>query len=48
VNAIPRSPAWWLRSTVSLAIAIAILAIALPAAFGAGAWNGGVDRSLFF
>jgi len=50
VNAIPRSPAWWLRSTLSLALAlaIAILAIALPVAFGGGAWNGGVDPSQFF
>ncbi len=48
VNAIPHSPAWWLRSTLSLALAIAILAVALPVAFGGGAWNGGVDPSQFF
>jgi hypothetical protein len=48
VNAIPRSPAFWLRSTLSLALAVAILAVALPVAFGGGAWNGGVDPSQFF
>jgi hypothetical protein len=48
VNAIPRSPAWWLRSTFSLALAIAILAVALPVAFGGGAWNGGVDPGQLF
>lgn len=48
VNAIPRSPAFWLRSTLSLALAIAILAVALPVAFGGGVWNGGVDPSQFF
>jgi hypothetical protein len=48
VTAIPRSPAWWLRSTLALALAIAILALALPVAFGGGAWNGGVDPAQFF
>jgi hypothetical protein len=45
---IPRSSAWWLRSALSLALAAAILALALPVAFGAGAWNGGVDPAQFF
>ncbi|HET6999058.1 MAG TPA: hypothetical protein VFI03_10760 [Solirubrobacterales bacterium] len=48
MTAIPRSPAWWLRSTFALAIAVAILALALPVAFGGGAWNGGVDPAQFF
>jgi hypothetical protein len=48
VTSIPRSPSWWLRSTLSLALAIAILAVALPVAFGAGAWGGGVDPTQFF
>jgi hypothetical protein len=49
VTEIPRSSAWWLRSALSLALAVAILAIALPVAFGgAGAWNGGVDPAQFF
>lgn len=48
VNAIPRSPSWWLRSLLSLALAIAILAIALPVALGGGVWNGGVDPAQFF
>jgi hypothetical protein len=48
VTAIPHSPAFWLRTTLSLAVAIAILAVALPVAFGAGAWNGGVDPAQFF
>jgi hypothetical protein len=33
----------WLRSGLSLALALGILAIALPAAFGAGARSSGVD-----
>jgi len=33
----------WLRSGLSLALALGILAIALPAAFGAGAQSAGVD-----
>jgi hypothetical protein len=33
----------WLRSGLSLALALGILAIALPAAFGAGASSAGVD-----
>jgi hypothetical protein len=33
----------WLRSGLSLALALGILAIALPAAFGAGAQGTGVD-----
>jgi hypothetical protein len=44
----PRSPAWWLRSAISLAIAVTILAVALPVAFGGGTWNGGVDPAQFF
>lgn len=48
VTSLPRSPAWWLRSTLSLALAVAILAVALPVAFGGGAWNGGVDPTQFF
>jgi hypothetical protein len=35
--------AWWLRSTLSLLVAIGILAIALPAAFGSGRQGTGVD-----
>jgi hypothetical protein len=34
---------WWLRSTLSLLVAVAILAVALPAAFGSGARGAGVD-----
>ena len=45
---VPRSSAWWLRTAFSLALAIAILAIALPVAFGGGVWNGGVDPAQFF
>lgn len=37
------SAAWWLRSLVSLLAAGAILAIALPAAFGSGSRGAGVD-----
>jgi hypothetical protein len=48
VIAAPRSPALWLRSTLSLALAVAILAVALPTAFGGGAWGGGVDPNQFF
>jgi hypothetical protein len=48
VTAIPHSPAFWLRTTLSLALMIAILAVALPVVFGAGAWNGGVDPAQFF
>jgi len=46
----PLSPsfAWWLRSAFSLALAAAILALALPVAFGGGVWNGGVDPTQFF
>jgi hypothetical protein len=33
----------WLRSGLSLALALGILAVALPAAFGAGAQSAGVD-----
>jgi len=36
------------RRVLSLLAAIAILAVALPAAFGAGTWNGGVDAGQFF
>jgi hypothetical protein len=43
VIAIPRSTAWRLRSALSLALAAAILAMALPAAFGGGVWGGGMD-----
>ena len=46
--ALLHSPGWWLRTTVSLAVAAAILALALPVAFGGGAWNGGVDPAQFF
>ena len=35
--------AWWLRSTLSVLVAIGILAVALPAAFGSGARGAGVD-----
>jgi hypothetical protein len=45
---VPRTPAWWLRASFSLALAIAVLAVALPVAFGGGSWNGGVDPALFF
>jgi hypothetical protein len=45
---LPRSYAWWLRSCLSLALAVAILALALPVAFGGGAWGGGVDPAQFF
>ena len=48
MSGIPRSPAWWLRSSLSLALAVAILAIALPVALGGGAWGGGVDPAQFF
>jgi hypothetical protein len=48
MTAIPRSSAWWLRSALSLAFAVAILAITLPVAFGGGAWGGGVDPARFF
>jgi hypothetical protein len=48
MRSLPRSPAWWLRSSLSLALAVAILAIALPVAFGGGAWGGGVDPAQFF
>jgi hypothetical protein len=36
------------RRLLSLLAACAILALALPAAFGGGAWNGGVDTAQFF
>jgi hypothetical protein len=45
---VPRTPAWWLRAGLSLALAIAVLAAALPVAFGGGAWGGGVDPAQFF
>jgi hypothetical protein len=45
---LPRAPSWWLRSSLSLALAIATLAVALPAAFGSGVWGGGVDSQQFF
>jgi hypothetical protein len=35
--------AWWLRSTLLLLVAIGILAITLPAAFGSGRQGTGVD-----
>jgi hypothetical protein len=35
--------AWWLRSLLSLLVAVGILALALPAAFGAGARGGGAE-----
>lgn len=38
----------WLRSGLSLALALGILAIALPAAFGAGAQSAGVDPARVF
>ncbi|HSR95136.1 MAG TPA: hypothetical protein VLK56_09760 [Solirubrobacterales bacterium] len=34
---------WWLRSTLSLLLAVGILAVALPAAFGSGAEGAGVN-----
>jgi hypothetical protein len=36
------------RRLLSLLAACAILAVALPAAFGGGTWNGGVDTGHFF
>jgi hypothetical protein len=36
------------RSYLSLALVVAILALALPVAFGGGVWAGGVDPSQFF
>jgi hypothetical protein len=48
VDVLPRSLALWLRSALSLALVVAILAIALPAAFGGGVWGGGVDPAQFF
>jgi hypothetical protein len=48
MRSLPRSHAWWLRSSLSLALAVAILAVALPVAFGGGAWGGGVDPTRFF
>jgi len=48
MRTLPRSYAWWLRSSLSLALSVAILAFALPVAFGGGAWGGGVDPSQFF
>jgi hypothetical protein len=36
------------RRLLSLLAACAILAVALPAAFGGGIWNGGVDTGQFF
>ncbi len=48
MSRVPRSSAWWLRSALSLALAAALLAIALPVAFGGGAWGGGVDPAQFF
>lgn len=36
------------RRALSLLTALAILVVALPAAFGAGTWNGGVDAGQFF
>lgn len=36
------------RRALSLLAALAILAVSLPAAFGAGTWNGGVDPGHFF
>jgi len=48
VSTLPLSSSFWLRTAVSLAIVVAILALALPAAFGDGSWNGGVDASQFF
>jgi hypothetical protein len=38
-----RSLAWWLRSALSLALAVAILAVAIPAAFGSRGDGAGVD-----
>lgn len=34
---------WWLRSALSLLVVVAILAVALPAAFGSGVRGAGVD-----
>jgi hypothetical protein len=48
VSVLPVSPSFWLRTAVSLAIIVAIVALALPVAFGGGSWNGGVDASQFF
>jgi len=36
------------QRVLSLFAVLAILAVALPAAFGAGTWNGGVDTGQFF
>jgi len=36
------------RNLLSLATAVAILALALPVAFGGGVWAGGVDPAQFF
>jgi hypothetical protein len=36
------------RHVLSLLAVFAILAVALPTAFGAGAWNGGIDAGRFF
>jgi hypothetical protein len=38
---------WWLRSTLSLLVAVGVLAVALPAAFGSG-FKGGVDSIKVF
>ena len=35
--------AWWLRSILSLLVAVGILAVALPAAFGSGSRGAGVE-----
>jgi len=35
--------AWWMRSALSVLVAVSILAVALPAAFGSGAKGAGVD-----
>jgi len=37
-----------IRSLVSLLAVCAILAVAIPTAFGAGVWNGGIDTGRFF
>lgn len=36
------------RRLLSLAAALAILVVALPTAFGGGAWGGGIDPAQFF
>ncbi len=42
------SPGLMVRSLLSLLAVCAILAVAIPTAFGAGSWNGGIDAGRFF